>query len=424
MGGYLLMSEGERLRKVILEGVREGRLTLAAAALQLGVTYRHLRRIWKRYRDEGDPGLIHRARGRSSNRSKSPSLRQKALDRYRERYQGFGPTLATEKLAEEGMLLDHETLRRWLIRQGLWAGPKAGVRHRAYRERKARFGEMLQLDGSPHHWFGPHHPKACLMNIVDDATGTTLSLLGDAESTENAMRVLKRWIERYGVPESLYTDQHTIYRSPKEPSLEEQLAGQEPLSAFGTVCKHLGIRTITAYSPQAKGRVERNHGVYQDRFLKELRLLGITTIPQADDLLIDGFSEGLNRRFAIHPADPRDAHRPISPKEIQEAFFRQTFRILQNDFTLRNDNRRFQVLATNLPLPRPNNRIAVRQYLDGSLRLFLHDRELVFEEIPYSRPRHAVSDAPRIPCKPRIPAQDHPWRTGHQRPVPIDIRPR
>ena len=424
MGGYLLMSEGERFRKVILEGVREGRLTLSAAALRLEVTYRHLRRVWKRYREEGDPGLVHRGRGRPSNRSKSPSLRQKTLDRYRERYKGFGPTLACEKLAEEGLVLDHETLRRWLIRERLWAGPKTGVRHRAYRERKARFGEMLQLDGSPHHWFGPHHPKACLMNLVDDATGTTLSLMDDAESTDSAMRVLKRWIERYGIPESLYTDQHTIYRSPKEPTLEEQLAGQVPLSAFGTVCKHLGIRTITAYSPQAKGRVERNHGVYQDRFLKELRLLGITTIPQADALLLNGFADGLNRRFAVPPTDPVDAHRPISPKEIEEAFFRQASRVLQNDFTLRNDNRRYQVLPDNNPLPRPNNRIAVRLYLDGSIRLFLRNRELTFKEIPYTKPRSVESDAPRIPCKPRIPAIDHPWRTGHQRPVPIQIRPR
>ena len=199
--------------------------------------------------------------------------------------------------------------------------------------------------------------------------------------------------------------------------------GQLPLSAFGTVCKHLGIRAITAYSPQAKGRVERNHGVYQDRFLKELRLAGITTIPQADALLSNGFSEGLNRRFAVLPADPRDAHRPITPQQIQEAFFRQTLRGLQNDFTLRNDNRRFQLLSSNLPLPRPRNRIAVRQYLDGSIRLFLQERELAFVEIPCTTPRQAVSDAPGILRKPRKPAPDHPWKTGHQRPIPIGIHP-
>jgi transposase len=423
MGGYLLMSEGERLRKVILEGVREGRVALAAAALQLGVSYRHLRRIWKRYRTEGDPGLPHRGRGRPSNRSKPPSLRQRAIRRYRERYEGFGPTLACEKLAEEGVVLDHETLRRWLIREGLWAGPKAGVRHRAYRERKARFGEMLQLDGSPHRWFGPPHPEACLMDIVDDATGTTVSLLCAAESTENAMRVLKRWIERYGVPEALYTDRHTIYRSPKVPTREEQLAGRLPLSAFGAVCKRLGIRILTAHSPQAKGRVERKHGVYQDRFAKELRLLGITTIPEADALLHNGFADGLNRRFATPPADPIDAHRPIAPRQVEEAFYWESSRVLQNDFTLRNKNRHFQVLPGNRPLPRPDSCISVRQYLDGAVRLFLRDRELAFEEIPDRRPRVIQQGAPNIPNKPRIPAPDHPWRTGHQRPIRIESRP-
>ena len=171
MGGHLLMSEGERLRKVILEGVRDGRVTLKIAALRLGVTYRQLRRIWKRFQDEGDPGLIHRGRGRPSNRSKPISLRHRAIQRYQERYEGFGPTLACEKLAQEGMVLDHETLRRWLIEERLWAGPKARTRHRAYRERKARFGEMLQLDGSQHRWFGRHEPEACLMNMVDGGSG-------------------------------------------------------------------------------------------------------------------------------------------------------------------------------------------------------------------------------------------------------------
>jgi hypothetical protein len=206
MGGHLLMSEGERLRKVILEGVRDGRVALKTAALRLGMTYRQLRRIWKRFRDEGDPGLIHRGRGRPSNRSKPASLRDRAIRRYRERYEGFGPTLACEKLAEEGVILDHETLRRWLIEERLWAGPKARTRHRAYRERKARFGEMLQLDGSQHRWFGRHEPEACLMNMVDDATGTTLSLMTESETLEGAMRLLWRWIERYGVPVALYTD--------------------------------------------------------------------------------------------------------------------------------------------------------------------------------------------------------------------------
>ena len=415
MGGHLLMSEGERLRKVILEGVREGRVTLKSAALRLGVTYRQLRRIWRRFRDEGDPGLIHRGRGRPSNRSKSVSLRQRAIRRYRERYEGFGPTLACEKLAQEGMVLDHETLRRWLIREGLWVGPKAGTRHRAYRERKARFGEMLQLDGSEHRWFGRYEPEACLMNMVDDATGTTLSLMTENESLEGAMRLLWHWIERYGVPVALYTDRHTIYKSPRHPTLEEDMAGEKPLSAFGKACKKLGIGILTAHSPQAKGRVERKHGVFQDRFLKELALQDITTIAAANILLQEGFVEDLNRRFAVPPADPADAHRPLAKGEDLAAILcRERSRTVSNDFTLRYESRWYQITRDNRSLPKPRFRVTVRTLLDGTVELWLDGRRLAFETIPTQK---QVVAAPASPSRPRPrpappkPGPHHPWRT-------------
>jgi transposase len=415
MGGHLLMSEGERLRKVILEGVRDGRVTLKTAALRLGVTYRQLRRIWKRFRDEGDPGLIHRGRGRPSNRSKPASLRHRAIRRYRERYEGFGPTLACEKLAQEGVVLDHETLRRWLIEERLWAGPKSRTRHRAYRERKARFGEMLQLDGSPHRWFGRHEPEACLMNMVDDATGTTLSLMTESETLEGAMRLLWRWIERYGVPVALYTDRHTIYRAFRQPTLQEDLAGEEPLSSFGRACKKLGIAILTAHSPQAKGRVERKHGVFQDRFLKELTLQHITTIAGANVLLQEGFVEDLNRRFAVPPADPADAHRPLAKGENLAAILcREISRTVSNDFTVRYEGRWYQITRENRSLPKPRFRVTVRTLLDGTLELWQDGRRLAFEAIPT---RQMGATATTNPVKPRprpappIPGPNHPWRT-------------
>lgn len=415
MGGHLLMSEGDRLRKVILEGVRDGRVTLKIAALRLGVTYRQLRRIWKRFRDEGDPGLIHRSRGRPSNRSKPASLRDRAIRRYRERYEGFGPTLACEKLAQEGVVLDHETLRRWLIREGMWSGPRSGVRHRARRERKTRFGEMLQLDGSQHRWFGRHEPPACLMNMVDDATGTTLSLMTENESMEGAMRLLWHWIERYGVPVTLYTDRHTIYRAFRQPTLQEDLAGEVPLSAFGKACKKLGIAILTAHSPQAKGRVERKHGVFQDRFRKELALQGITAIPAANTLLRNGFVEDLNRRFAVSPADPVDAHRPLAKGENLAAILcRETSRTVNNDFTLRYKNRWYQISRENRTLPRPGSRVNVRTLLDGSVELWLKRRRLLFENIPIQQQvavEKAIPLKPRPVPKPPKPGPNHPWRS-------------
>jgi transposase len=415
MGGHLLMSEGERLRKVILEGVRDGRVTLKTAALRLGVTYRQLRRIWKRFRDEGDPGLIHRGRGRPSNRSKPASLRHRAIHRYRERYEGFGPTLACEKLEEEGLVLDHETLRRWLIEERLWAGPKARTRHRAYRERKARFGEMLQLDGSQHRWFGRHEPEACLMNMVDDATGTTLSLMTESETLEGAMRLLWHWIERYGVPVALYTDRHTIYRAFRQPTLQEDLAGEEPLSSFGRACKKLGIAILTAHSPQAKGRVERKHGVFQDRFLKELALQDITTIAGANVLLQEGFVEDLNRRFAVPPADPADAHRPLAKGENLAAILcREKSRTVSNDFTVRYEGRWYQITRDNRSLPKPRFRVTVRTLLDGTLELWLDGRRLAFEAIPIPTQGVAAIASPPNPRPrpaPPIPGTNHPWRT-------------
>jgi transposase len=423
MGGHLLMSEGERLRKVILEGIREGRVTLKTAALRLEVTYRQLRRIWKRFKDEGDPGLIHRGRGRPSNRSKPSSLRQRAIQRYRERYEGFGPTLACEKLAQEGVVLDHETLRRWLIREGMWASPKPGVRHRARRERKTRFGEMLQLDGSQHRWFGRHEPLACLMNMVDDATGTTLSLMTENESMEGAMYLLWRWIERYGVPAALYTDRHTIYKSPRQPTLEEDLAGEKPLSAFGKACKKLGIGIITAYSPQAKGRVERKHGVFQDRFRKELGLQAVRTIEEANVLLQDGFVEDLNRRFAVPPADPADAHRPLAKGENLAAILcRETGRTINNDFTLRYESRWYQISRNNRTLPRPGSRVNVRTLLDGTVELWLKGRRLAFKNIPTPQQgpaAKAIPPKPRPVPTPPKPGPNHPWRSPWRSKNPV-----
>lgn len=409
MRGHLLMSKKERLRKVVLEGVREGRLTVKAASDRLGVSYRQARRIWQRFRALGDEGLIHRGRGRPSNRAKPAAVREKAIARYLVRYKGFGPTLACEKLAEEGFVLHHETLRRWLIKERLWDGSPLKIKHRSYRERKARFGELVQLDGSLHRWFGKEFPEACLLNMVDDATGRTLSWMTEHESTEGGMRLLWHWIERFGVPLALYTDKHTIYLSPREPTLEEALAGEEPLTAFGLACHKLGIKIITAHSPQAKGRVERKHGVFQDRFQKELALREIKTIPAANAVLQGGFVEDLNRRFAVPPADPADAHRPLLPnEELAGIFCWEEKRGVQNDFTLRHNNRWYQITHDNRLLPKPKSRVTVRTLLDGTVELWFKTQRLAFEPIPRRQEKPAA--APKPPPRVRRPAPDHPWR--------------
>lgn len=408
MGGNLLMSKKERIRKVIFEGVKEGRLSIQEASVRLGISYRQGKRIYRRFRLEGDKGLLHRGRGRPSNRAKPVAVREKAIARYQERYEGFGPTLACEKLAEEGFVLHHETLRRWLIKELLWAGSPLKVRHRSYRERKARFGELVQLDGSLHRWFGKEFPEACLLNMVDDATGRTLSRMTEHESTEGGMRLLWCWIERFGVPLALYTDKHTIYLSPREPTLEEALAGEEPLTAFGLACHKLGIKIITAHSPQAKGRVERKHGVFQDRFQKELALREIKTIPAANALLKGGFVEDLNRRFAVPPADPADAHRPLATGEnLAGIFCREEKRGVQNDFTLRYNNRWYQITHDNRLLPKPKSRVTIRTLLDGTVELWFKNQRLDF--VLRNEKRQPVI-APKKPRYVYHPPRNHPWR--------------
>ena len=410
----MLMSEKERRRKVEFEGIVGGRMTIREASEKLGLSYRQSRRSYKRYRGQGDAGLVHRGRGRHSNRARPAGFRLAVLERYRERYEEFGPTLAMEKLADDGYELDHETLRRWLISDGQWRRRRKRGKHRSRRPRKEHFGELVQMDGSHHEWFGPGRRRTCLMNMVDDATGATMALMGEQETTEGAMRLLCRWIERYGMPKALYTDKKNVFVTKRQPTIEEQLAGEEPMTAFGKACKKLGIEIIRAHSPQAKGRVERSNGVYQDRLVKELRLHGVTTVEGANKLLAEGFSERLNAKFQREPARPRDFHRRV-PKRLNlaEVFSWEETRTVQNDWTVRYNNRFYQILKQNRPRPRPKHKVLVRVLLEGSMQILYRDKKLNYEPIAQPPPRKAEKVAPVIapPSQSQWkPPPNHPWR--------------
>lgn len=420
MEGHLLMSAKERCRKSVFDEVQRGRLTLSEASKKLGLGYRQCRRSYRRFREEGDAGLVHRSRGRPSNRRLPQKLRERAVKRYRERYEGFGPTLAAEKLAQEGLVLDHETLRRLLMKEGLWSKRRKRRKHRQRRERKHHFGELLQLDGSHHAWFGNDHPRSCLMDVVDDATGRRLALLAPEETTEAAMQLVWQWIERYGIPKAIYVDKKTVYLPLREPTVEEQLADVEPQTAFGAACAKLGIELIPAHSPQAKGRIERTHGVYQDRFVKELALRGITTLDTANKLLHNGFTEQLNTKFAQEPASALDFHRPLPKRlDLADVFCFEELRTVQNDWTVRYQNRYYQILEENRPLPKPKDKVLVRTGLDASVHLVFRDKPLSFRLISTSElgrrlKKRDSQEAParpvRTPSRRPKPAPDHPWR--------------
>src|ERR1051325_3068958 len=224
MRGHLIMSQREREYLKELARVKKKEMRLSDASRVLGLSYRHTRRIYKRYVEEGDQGLVHRSRGKKSNRAYRDQYRKEVIGRYKARNEGFGPTLGSEKLEEEdGLKVDHERLRRWLIREGLWAKHRRRGKHRSWRERKAHFGEMLQMDVSHHAWFEDRGAPCCLPNQRDDATSTTMSLLDDQETIFAAMTLLWNWIDQYGIPMSVYVDRKNIFASPdKAPSRIEE----------------------------------------------------------------------------------------------------------------------------------------------------------------------------------------------------------
>jgi molybdenum-dependent DNA-binding transcriptional regulator ModE len=367
----------------VLSKVREKLITVRRASEHLGLSYRQAKRLWKRYREGGENKLIHRGRGAVSNNHLNAELKQKVLDRYREVYQGFGPTLAVEKLAEEDHLppISRETLRLWLLEAGLWQRHR---RHRPYRKRrepKHHFGELLQLDGSHHPWFGEEHNSYCLMNLVDDATGITLAIMSEQETTEAAMRILWAWIDCYGIPLALYCDLKSVYLSDREPTLEEQLEGRLPKTAFGLACEKLGIQIISAYSPQAKGRVERKHGVYQDRFAKELRLRGAKTIAEANLILKGGFVAKLNKKFAHQPLAEEDLHVAINARQdMRNIFCFEQARSVAQDWVVRNDNRFYQLHRSRERMPMAGSKVTVRVWLDGSVHILHRGRRLTYTE--------------------------------------------
>jgi len=408
------MSAKERKRKVEFEGVRERRITIKEVAEKLDISYRQCRRAYKRYCEEGDAGLVHRLRGGGSNRAKPGAFKREVLELCHERYKGFGPVLMSDKLEESGYSVNRETLRLWLLEEDLWQPKRKRAHHRQRRDRKEHFGELVQMDGSHHNWFGEEAPSCCLMNMVDDATGTTLALLGEQETTELAMKALWLWCKRYGVPKALYTDRKNVYVTDREPTLEEQLAGQEALTEFGKACKKLQIEIITANSPQAKGRVERSHGVYQDRFVKELRLKQIMTIAEANKVLQNGFVRALNHKFAKVAQSSADFHRPVEAGcNLSEIFCFERAATVANDWTVRCENQFYQILKKNNPLPRPRQKVIVRRLLSGKIQLLYQDQKLNFKKIaPQTQPLN-YNKLPKPSLKNQQPALKYIWRGRH-----------
>ncbi|MCL2043116.1 MAG: ISNCY family transposase [Treponema sp.] len=383
MARRLPMSDKERTRSKVLEMVQQGKMTLKAAVKMLRVSYRQGIRLYAAYRLEGDNGLIHGNCQRQSNNRTPEAILKAALEAYRTRYSGFGPTFAAEKMAEvEGIPISVSVLRRHLIAAGEWRGCRLTKEYRSRRERKAHFGELVQFDGSHHRWFEDRGPICCLITMIDDATNIRLSRFFEAETTAGAMSVFSLWIRKYGIPEALYCDKKNAFVLTREPTDAELLRGiTEPKSHFGRACEKLGTQVIAAHSPQAKGRVERNHGVDQDRLIKELRLAGISTIAEANRFLEEYYLPKMNTKFSRPSAKPENAHVPLGNANMEAIMCFEYERTVDNSYVIRFENRLFQILKSKKPLPRPKDKVTIRISLDGKLIILWHRNKLLVKEI-------------------------------------------
>ena len=408
--GRTALSKRELQRAGVLARVKAGELRLKDAAELMWLSYRQGKRLWMRYQAGGAAKLKHGNAGRRSNRRRPDKERRKILGKVEDKYGGFGPTLAAEHLASEDQLQVHpETLRRWMLAAGLWKRARKRKAHRKRRDRRAHFGELVQMDGSFHEWYQERGAEACLMNMVDDATSTVEARLGDAETIWAAARVLRQWIEKYGVPLALYTDWKNVYL--REPTEKELLHGKVPVTQFGRMCQKLDIRIIAANSPQAKGRVERGNGTHQDRLIKKMGRNKIRTHAAANEFLQQQYLADHNRRFARVPAQPQDYHRKApSARELEQVFCLETERSISNDWVVRYENRYFQLERTSDYPPR-QAKVTVCEWEDGRIEIRYQSKARPHREIAAPEPQPVAIGERKPPKASRWkPPVDHPWK--------------
>lgn len=405
----ILMTKRDLKRLKVIEQVLEKGLKQKTAGEVLELSVRQIKRIVKRVRKEGAEGIIHRSRGKASNRRHPVELKEKALALYAEKYEGFGPTLAKEKLEERNKIkINRETLRQWMLEAGLWESQRKASQHQQWRERKECFGEMTQIDGSHHDWLEGRGPKLVLMGYIDDATGHVFGRFYDYEGTVPALDSFSHYVKRYGLPHCVYMDRHSTYKGSKKLTIEDELAGkQESLSEFGRAMEDLEVKLIHAQSPQAKGRIERLFKTFQDRLIKEMRLEGVKTLEEANGFL-ETYLSIYNRRFDKKPKTQANLHRK-PPKHLAQVLSIQTKHFLRTDNTIRHANQFYQILE-RWPQRRPKE-IVVQERLNGRLYLVHQGRELKYRQIQEPPQRFLIlKKKPSKARRPLAPPMTHPFK--------------
>lgn len=375
VAGGLWMSAVERDRAHTVRLAVEGRLSQRKGAEQLGLGVRQFKRLVRRWRDGGDGGLVSRQRGRRSHNALCEAARERIAVLLKDKYRGFGPTLASEKLLElDAIAVSRETVRRLQMDYGLWK-PKVRRARRVFqlRERRARFGELIQIDGSPHDWFEGRGPRCTLIVFIDDATGRLTSLrFVPAETTRAYLETLRAHVLAHGVPLAFYSDRHGIFRINAKAAVDG-----DGRTEFGRVAERLGIEAIHALTPQAKGRVERANQTLQDRLVKEMRLRAIASM-QAANAFLPAFMETHNKRFAVAPRDPADAHRPwtATPEALDEALARREERVLSKALTFSSGGTKYCVRTSGPGTALRGARVTLLHFMSGGMSVRYKERVL------------------------------------------------
>lgn len=412
------LSTKELTRIKVIHSAIDKRMSQKEAAEQISISSRHLRRLVKKILVGGDAAIAHGNRGRHSNRRYSDEFKDRVISIVRKKYNDFGPTLASEKLESlDKIRVSRETLRKWMTEAGIWR-PKNKRKvddDYSWRERKACYGEMLQTDGSVGNWFENRGPRAVMMAYIDDATGIPFARFYPAEDTRAAMDSFKKYIELNGIPKSLYFDRNSIYKVTRNPSQEEELKGKSPETQFEKVMGILDVEPIFAFSPQAKGRVERLFATFKDRLVKEMRLAGVCCIDEGNEFLKTYLPE-YGQRFGVEAKSPENLHREV-PGDMDMLWifsFRET-RVVTNDFTIRWKNRFFLLRKHSIAIKK--QRVTVLENLRGEIRIWFNGRFLDFREITRDalltkrKERKEEKILENIgPKKKWKPASDHPWR--------------
>lgn len=421
MEQLLIMSNREIDRLKVVCNVINGKLTWNEAGAQLDLSGRQVGRLCKKVRKDGNAAIIHGLRGKPSNNQLEPGLLEEAMKLVKSKYSDFGPTFANEKLfIKHDLVLSTPTLNRAMVKAGLWKPRKSGAKHRDWRQRRFCVGELVQLDGSDHDWFEGRGPKCVLLVFIDDATSRILcARFVTVEDTLNLMAATKAYLLLNGRPVAWYVDKDSIYKINRQASIEEELRDEQPITQFTRAMTELGITVICADSPQAKGRVERGFATHQDRLVKELRLAGISNMADGNIFLAKVYVPEHNARFSVAPENNTNAHRPLlKTYRLEETLSLRTERTVANDYTVRKDNKYFQLLADQPVRVKPKDKVLVEMRLDGSRHIRFKDQYLGFKDIakPPYRPFYAgkkdiVADAG--PVKPNKPAKNHPWRKSY-----------